>query len=104
MYALLLLTPAGAPAANGWIADVQCNSWSETERARMTTVDAIARKTGAPADIVKALYAEETARLDAQARLKQFIPLLAIARVKHRLRELNQRGQTRSWRALRDNS
>jgi Protein of unknown function (DUF3562) len=91
VYASLLLTLAGAPAANGGIADVQCNSWSETERARMASVDATARKTGAAPDIVKALYAEETARLDAQARLKQFIPLLAIGRVKDRLRELNQR-------------
>ena len=55
------------------------------------TVDAIARETAAPADIVKALYEEETTRLDAQARLKQFVPVIAINRVKQRLRKLSQR-------------
>ena len=54
-------------------------------------VDAIARETAAPADIVKALYEEETARLNAQARLKLFVPVIAIKRVKQRLRELSQR-------------
>jgi hypothetical protein len=56
-----------------------------------TTVDAIARETAAPADIVQALYTEETARLNAQARLKQFVPVIAMKRVKQRLRKQNQR-------------
>jgi len=56
-----------------------------------TTVDAIARETAAPAAIVKALYEEETARLNATARLKQFVPVIAIKRVKQRLRKLSQR-------------
>jgi hypothetical protein len=56
-----------------------------------TTVDAIAPETAAPADIVQALYEEETARLNAQARLKQFVPVLAIKRVKERLRKPSQR-------------
>ena len=56
-----------------------------------TTVDAIARETAAPADIVKALYEEEIASLNAQARLKQFVPVIAINRVKQRLRKLSQR-------------
>jgi Protein of unknown function (DUF3562) len=55
------------------------------------TVDAIARETAAPADIVKALYEEETATLNAQARLKQFVPVIAINRVKQRLRRLSER-------------
>ena len=55
-----------------------------------TTIDAIARETAAPADIVKALYEEETARLNAQARLKQFVLVNAIKRVKQRLRKLSQ--------------
>jgi hypothetical protein len=57
------------------------------------TVDAIAREAAAPADIVKSLYEEEIARLDAQARLKQFVPVIAIKRVRERLRKLNQRRQ-----------
>jgi hypothetical protein len=56
-----------------------------------TTVDAIARETAAPADIVKALYQEETVRLNAKARLKQFVTVIAIKRVKQRLRQLSQR-------------
>jgi Protein of unknown function (DUF3562) len=56
-----------------------------------TTVDAIARETAAPADIVKALYEEEIVSLNAQARLKQFVPVIAINRVKQRLRKLSQR-------------
>ncbi len=55
-------------------------------KAKDTTVDAIARETAAPADIVKALYEEEIASLNAQARLKQFVPVIAINRVKQRLR------------------
>jgi len=50
-------------------------------------VDTISRETGAPAHVVRALYEEETARLDAQARLKLFIPVIAIQRVKRRLRQ-----------------
>jgi len=92
MYALLL--PASQPARPPREAGLQMSnaiSSSEPERARMTTVDAIVRATGAPADVVRALYEEEAARLDAQARLKQFVPLLAMRCVKQRLRELNQR-------------
>jgi Protein of unknown function (DUF3562) len=55
------------------------------------TVDAIARETAAPADMVRALYEEETASLNAQARLKQFVPVIVINRVKQRLRRLSQR-------------
>ena len=53
------------------------------------TIDAIARETAAPADLVKTLYEEESARLNAQARLKQFVSVIAIKRVKQRLRKLN---------------
>jgi hypothetical protein len=66
---------------------------SERTRANVddATVDAIARETAAPADIVKALYQEEIARVDAHARLKQFVPVIAINLVKQRLRKLSQR-------------
>jgi hypothetical protein len=50
-------------------------------------VDTIARETAAPAQLVKILYDEEIARLDAVARLKQFVPVLVIKRVKQRLRQ-----------------
>jgi hypothetical protein len=53
------------------------------------TIEAIARETAAPSDLVKALYEEESARLNAQARLKQFVSVIAIKRVKQRLRRLN---------------
>jgi hypothetical protein len=51
------------------------------------TVDGIARDTAAPTHIVRALYEEEIARLDAQARLKLFVPVIAIGRVRQRLRQ-----------------
>jgi hypothetical protein len=55
--------------------------------ADQATVDAIARETAAPAHVVRILYDEEIARLDAEARLKQFVPVLVIKRVKQRLRQ-----------------
>jgi Protein of unknown function (DUF3562) len=86
-------TRAAPCGAKGWI--LQTSHANSTKRAQANAddaaVDAIARETAAPADIVKTLYEEETARLDAQARLKQFVPVIAINRVKQRLRKLTQR-------------
>jgi Protein of unknown function (DUF3562) len=85
--------PGAACGAKDWIVQMShAISLEQTQaNADDATVDAIARETAAPADIVKALYEEETARLDAQARLKQFVPVIAVNRVKQRLRKLSQR-------------
>jgi hypothetical protein len=76
--------------AKGWIVQMSHAISVERTHADDATVDAIARETAAPADFVKALYEEESARLNAQARLKQFVSVIAIKRVRQRLRKLNQ--------------
>ena len=65
---------------------------AERRLADHATVETIARETAAPAHIVRALYDEETARLAAHARLKQFVPVIAIKRVKDRLRRQRDAG------------
>jgi hypothetical protein len=50
-------------------------------------LDAISRETATPPHIVRALYDDETARLNAQARLKLFIPVIVIKRVRQRIRQ-----------------
>jgi hypothetical protein len=58
-------------------------------KADRATIDAIARETATPADIVSALYEEEIGRLTAQAKLTQFIAVIATKRVKQQLRKLS---------------
>lgn len=50
-------------------------------------LEALSRETATPPHIVRTLYEEETARLNAQARLRLFVPVIAIKRVKQRLRQ-----------------
>jgi len=55
------------------------------------TVDAIARETSTSVDVVKALYEDEVASLAAQAKVKQFVGVIATKRVKQHLRQLRRR-------------
>jgi Protein of unknown function (DUF3562) len=87
------VTGSYADRSTAWTQVLQMSHAISLERtqphAADATIDAIARETAVPADFVKALYEEESARLNAQARLKQFVSVIAIKRVKQRLRKLN---------------
>jgi hypothetical protein len=50
-------------------------------------IEALAREVSAPIDEVTALYTIEHAKLDAVARIKTFVPVIANRRVRSRLRE-----------------
>lgn len=54
-------------------------------------ITALAAQTRAPVDIVRHLYEEELAALDAEATVKNFIGIIAGRRVKQRLRALHTR-------------
>jgi len=51
-------------------------------------VATIARETSTSSDLVKTLYDEEFAALDAQARIKQFVGVIASRKVRQLLRAL----------------
>ena len=57
-------------------------------KAAAASVAAIARETETSVDLVKALYDEEVAALDAEAKVKTFIGVIATKKVKQQLREL----------------
>ena len=54
-------------------------------------INDIARDLSAPVDVVRALYEEEVAALAAQARLKQYIGVIAAKKVRQRLRRSRTR-------------
>jgi len=56
-------------------------------------VIALAEKTHTPVALVKTLYDREVATLEAQARIKNFIALLASKRVKRDLKALEASGR-----------
>ena len=71
---------------------------SETKRngpahasADQRIVDSIAQETSTPVDVVQALYEEELVTLVAQAKLKQFVGIIATKRVKQNLRAQKRR-------------
>jgi Protein of unknown function (DUF3562) len=49
------------------------------------SVDALARKTHAPVEVVRRLYDEELAELQSNSKVKSFIEVIAGRRVKERL-------------------
>jgi hypothetical protein len=55
-------------------------------------IEALAREESAPIDEVTALYTIEHAKLDAVARIKTFVPVIANRRVRSRLREERAEG------------
>jgi Protein of unknown function (DUF3562) len=59
-------------------------------KADRRTVASIAKETETSVEIVKALYEEEVATLIAQARVKQYVGVLATKRVRQQLRVLGQ--------------
>ena len=59
-------------------------------RADEAAVAALARESATSFDRVKTLYEEEVATLVAQAKVKQFIGVLATRRVKQQLRQLDK--------------
>jgi hypothetical protein len=62
----------------------------EAQRALVTT---IATETATSVDVVKTLYDGEIAALVAQAKVKQFIGIIATKRVRQQLRELSSSRQ-----------
>jgi hypothetical protein len=52
------------------------------------TIDAIARDTATTTDVVKILYEEQVTLLAAEARIMQFVSVIATKRVKQHLRRL----------------
>ena len=50
-------------------------------------IEALAREVSAPIEEVTALYTIEHAKLDAVAKIKTFVPVIANRRVRSRLRE-----------------
>jgi hypothetical protein len=61
---------------------------TDTQKRDEASVDAIARETETSADVVKVLYEEELQALNSKARVKQFVTVLAMKRVKQQLRDL----------------
>jgi hypothetical protein len=61
---------------------------TDAQKRDEASVDAIARETETSVDVVKVLYQEEIQALTAQARVKQFVTVLAMKRVKQQLRAL----------------
>ena len=59
-------------------------------KADEAAVAALARESSTSFDRVKALYEEEVATLVAQAKVKQFIGVLATRRVKQQLQQLDK--------------
>ncbi len=55
---------------------------------QQSIIDGIARETSTSTDVVSALYEEEMIALLAQARIKQFVGVIATRRVKQQLRAL----------------
>lgn len=51
------------------------------------TIEAIARATGTPIDIVKEVYVTQHSQLEKEARVKTYLPVLTSSRVKHILNE-----------------
>jgi Protein of unknown function (DUF3562) len=51
-------------------------------------VDTIAKETATSVDVVKAMYDEQIAALNAQATIKQFIVVIAMRRVRQQLRQV----------------
>jgi len=49
------------------------------------TIDALAKKTHAPVEVVRRLYNEELAELQSNSKVKAFIEVIAGRRVKERL-------------------
>jgi hypothetical protein len=58
------------------------------EQVHQASVAAIAAETETSVDIVKTLYQEQVVTLESQAKVKQFIGVIATKRVKQQLREL----------------
>jgi hypothetical protein len=56
-----------------------------------SAVATLAQKTHAPVEVVKRLYAEELAELEAKSAVKSFIAVIAGRRVKERLRKFSSR-------------
>ena len=52
-------------------------------------IDTIARQTSTSIDLVTTLYEDEVATLTAQAKIRQFVGVIASRRVKLHLRELS---------------
>jgi hypothetical protein len=61
-------------------------------KADHAAVHAIADETATSLDVVKTLYEEEVAALSAQAKVKQFVGVIATRRVKQQLRDLGRPG------------
>ena len=57
-------------------------------RSSEALVATIARETATSTDVVQALYDEEVAALSAEAKVRQFIGVIATKRVKQQLRAL----------------
>ena len=60
----------------------------DRERRRAAAVAEIARDTETSSDVVRSIYDEEVASLSKDARIKQYVPVIAIKRVKARVRNL----------------
>ena len=65
-----------------------CRTPSTKAKSTESSIAAIAKETATSVEIVKALYEEEVTALDAQAKVKQFVGVIATKRVKQQLREL----------------
>lgn len=55
-------------------------------RSHVAVVDALARELDLPVDEVAGAYFEEVARLEADARIKTFVSVLAVCSVRNQLR------------------
>lgn len=58
----------------------------EGRHSHVAVVDALARELGLPVDRVAGAYFEEVARLEADARIKTFVSVLAVCNVRNQLR------------------
>ncbi len=62
----------------------------DPSKVRDTSVDAIAKETETSTDVVRALFEEQVAELGKQAKVKQFVNVIATKRVKEQIRALGR--------------
>jgi hypothetical protein len=61
----------------------------DPNKVRDSSVDAIAKETETSADVVRALFEEQVAELAKEAKVKQFVNVIASKRVKEQIRAQN---------------
>jgi hypothetical protein len=65
---------------------MQVDQYPESRANSESDIDALARETDAPIEIVREMYSSERAKLERSARIKTYIPLLILKHVKALLR------------------